>query len=110
MAQLVGVLSYRHWDLGSIPRSPYIFHNFSINMLPCSVRSKDHHMSQRSGLPSVQELQSNGQNGKIIMHANQWNHTQFLKVKKGLIMLGQTAFNKPPKLGLNTPWFALFFI
>ena len=40
----------KRWDLGSIPRSPTLFHNFSCNIFLCSISSGDHHTTILSGL------------------------------------------------------------
>ena len=43
LAQLVDALSLKHWDLGSIPRSPIFFNEFCFHLISCSVRPGVHH-------------------------------------------------------------------
>ena len=75
LVQLVADVYYRYWDLGSIPRSPYIFHNFFFNLFPCSVPFSDLPCTQRLSLPHVQQHQSKGQNGRTTLDASQSFYT-----------------------------------
>ena len=109
LAQLVGEMSCRYWNLGSIPRSPHIIHDFCINTFPCSFPQIFHHASQRLGLPSVSDDQSNGHNVNSMIHTQSTTCTQAQKVKKGLYSVGQIASKKPPKRARHPPWFASIF-
>ena len=74
---------------------PHFFHNIFINMLLCSVPSKDYHTTLPPSLPRAQEVSSNGQDMQLTMDASQPRHTQFWKVKKGLNLLGLIASKTP---------------
>ena len=56
MVQWLVRLAYRYWDLGSIPRSPCIFHNFFFNLFLCSVPFRDLPCTQCQSLPHVQQF------------------------------------------------------
>ena len=93
MAQLVERDVCKPWDLGSIPRSPYIFHAFSINMLLCSVPSKDYHATSLLNLPRAQEVQSNGYQQATTMYVSQLSHISAGKVNVANILMGQNSSN-----------------
>ena len=97
IAQLVAEVACKYWDLGSIPRSPLIFHNFFLNMFPCRVHHKVHHTPNACACPNVPGDQSKGQDVRSIMHTSQPCHTQALKVNMGLGSVRQNASQTPPK-------------
>ena len=72
----------KRWDLGSIPRSPHIFHIFSLNMFLCSTSSKVHHARSHSSLPRAHELQSKGCKRNPTMYVSQCTYT-WLESQRG---------------------------
>ena len=70
-AQLVEDVPCKHWDLGSIPRSPHIIHSFCFNPFPCSVHPKVYHASSHVSLPSGLDHSSNGFRRKSRMYPSQ---------------------------------------
>ena len=71
LAWMVVEVSCRYWDLGSIPRSPHLIHEFSYNVFLCSTSSKVHHARSYPSLPRAHELQSKGYKRMSTMHASQ---------------------------------------
>ena len=47
LAQLVEDVYCKHWDLGSIPRSPHILNDFCFNTFTCSASPTSHHTASR---------------------------------------------------------------
>ena len=53
---LVSEVSFKHWDLGSIPRSPYILHNFVQYAFRCNSLPRVHHASNTLACHMSQEM------------------------------------------------------
>ena len=102
LAWLVAKVSCRHWDLGSIPRSPHTFHIFFLNVFLCSTSSKVHHARSHPGLPRAHEFQSKGYKRMSTIHASQPLHMQAQKVKKALHSWAR-FLTKNLLLGPDTP-------
>ena len=110
LAGLVNDVSFKHWDLGSIPRSPIFPYNFCYNVLLCSFHSNDHHEAQRLGTPHVPEDQSSGHHKQSTMDTSQPLLTQTLKVNMGLHFNGLNCSNITSKLGQPPPSCLYFFL
>ena len=109
LAQLVDALACRHWDLGSIPRSPHIFHNFSPNAFQCSVQPKAYHASSHASLPHTHEDQSEGYKRSPTMYVSQCTYTRARKSNRAWILMGQKYSNSPPKRARHPPLVCIFF-
>ena len=96
LVQLVANVYYRYWDLGSIPRSPTLFNNFSCNMFLCSASSRDHHTTPSPSTPPAPEGQSNGHHQQSTIRTSQPFPTQSEKSTRPCISMGLTAANSPP--------------
>ena len=59
-AQLVEKSIGKPWDLGSIPRSPTLFHIFLPNVVLCSLLPEAYHAALYPSVPHVSEHESNG--------------------------------------------------
>ena len=88
LAQMVGIRFGKRWNLGSIPRSPHIFHIFFLNVFLCSIPSKAYHASSNASLPRAHELQSEGYQRTSTMYLSQWMNTQTGKSTKALYPVG----------------------
>ena len=109
LAQLVDEVYCKHWDLGSIPRSPHIFHNFYPNVFPCSVHQKAYHTSSHVSLPRAHDHSSNGHRMNSRIHPSQPAYTQAGKSNKALFN-GPDYCKTPPFGPENPPWFVYFSI
>ena len=107
---MVDALSLKHWDLGSIPRSPIFFNEFCSNLISCSVRPEIHHAPTIKACHMAQEtnlkVRMRGPSYTSVDHATR----ALRKSTKGLNMVGQIAqftskrANKPPMFA----FFSLF--
>ena len=105
LAQLVGNVDNRYWDLGSIPRSPLFLNIVLFNVFPCSVPFRSPPCTLRSSWPRVPQHQSNGHDLESTMDISQTCHTRAEKVKQGQESVGLIACYKPPKGPTNPPLF-----
>ena len=109
MAQLVGVLSYMHWDLGSIPRSPIFSIIFVItcSYAVCSWRPTMHTHAQACHL--CMRIHLKAMNGgppcTLVNHS-----IRNSRKSKRPCILGPNFSNKTSLWVWIPPWFAHFFI
>ena len=109
MVQLVERALGKHWDLGSIPRSPPFLNIFWLNVIPCNTHPRAYHAASCLYLPRVSKDESKGQYRISIMGISQTCHSHPRKVKGASFKWAKSA-GKYLQIGVNTPhWFALYF-
>ena len=109
MAQLVGNVAGRYWDLGSIPRSPHIIVDFCFKTFTCSNDSMVHHAPPCASLPSGHDAQSSGQEMESMVCSSQWTCTRSGKSTRPCAN-GPEFLKVHLHMGQTPPWFAIFFL
>ena len=109
VAQMVGCVFGKPWDLGSIPRSPTLFNIFLSNIILCSTLPRAYHAASYLCLPRAQQDQSNGQNLQITMCVSQPCTLKRGKFKQAFVPWAQITLTTPPK-GPDTPLLFVFFL
>ena len=110
MAQLVGNVACKYWDLGSIPRSPHIIHNIFSNTILCSnhpvVHPKPHASASQVSLnfhPVAKRW------GTWYSPVKQHAHDSWKSTRLGLLM-GQNSLTQTSTLGQHTPLVCIFIL
>ena len=108
---MVAALSHKHWDLGSIPRSPPFSILFCFPGSYAACLPGVHHASTIKACHMAQETNLKvGMRGPSYISVNHAHVT--MKSQPGQASMGQNCSNIPPKGPTNPPClhFSLFFI
>ena len=107
LAQLVGELSCRYWDLGLIPRSPIycIIFVLTYSYAAFNQRFTMHAHAKAWQVASRSNLKAAGWGPWYTQSTIP--HTSW-KVKQALSWWAKIASKKPPKWARHPPWFAFF--
>ena len=92
-APVAGMCIGNLWDLGSNPRSPFLFHTIFLIMILCSSSFSVHHATHNPGMPRISWSQSKGGDLKNILGMSQRTYTL---AKKSI----RPRLNGPELLGL----------
>ena len=110
MVQLAGIWLGKHWDLGSIHRSPIFLNIFCLNVILCSTRPKFYHAPYAQAGHASNSINPRASIGGLPYALVNIVTRIPERSTKGLNSLGQIK-DHTSKIGVNTPhWFAYYFL